>query len=299
MPLSPSKSRFSTNSVAFILFCIILAGLFFAGDRIFPSTVEKRITSNGNGLEKSDIASSIVKPHRALYDVTLVSKKSGAQIVDLRGQMFFELKHSCEAWISEHHFTLNYQFTDAAPFQIKSDFTTFENFDGKMLNFSTQRKRDEMIYEEFRGSAEKDPESGKGKASFKIPEGLEYELPFGSYFPVGHTIKVLEEAAAGKKFFVAPIFDGSDGEGPFEVSAFISPQVKTDYGFNTTIINQVAWPIRMAFFSLKNREETAEYEMDIMLHDNGIISNMVIEYEDFAVRQKLVALEELPYAECD
>ena len=39
--------------------------------------------------------------------------------------------------------------------------------------------------------------------------------------------------------------------------------------------------------------------MTLLFHDNGIISDMEIDYQDFSVSQTLVALEEIKWAECE
>ncbi|MEM7679556.1 MAG: DUF1849 family protein, partial [Pseudomonadota bacterium] len=49
---------------------------------------------------------------------------------------------------------------------------------------------------------------------------------------------------------------------------------------------------RLSFFT-QGAENPAlpDYEMSIILHVNGVISDMVIEYEDFTVKQTLIGLE--------
>ena len=43
-------------------------------------------------------------PHKALYEIRLAETKSGSQIVNISGQMFYEWKSACDAWISDHRF---------------------------------------------------------------------------------------------------------------------------------------------------------------------------------------------------
>ena len=50
---------------------------------------------------------------------------------------------------------------------------------------------------------------------------------------------------------------------------------------------------RWTAFPLHSESEVADYEMSIVFHENGVISDMFIEYDDFSVRQKLLALEPL------
>jgi len=55
----------------------------------------------------------------------------------------------------------------------------------------------------------------------------------------------------------------------------------------------------MAFFPLAMDSADSEYEMDIIFHENGIISNMLVEYKDFSVSQKLIALEKIKDNGCE
>ncbi|MCC7305652.1 MAG: cell envelope integrity EipB family protein [Alphaproteobacteria bacterium] len=235
-------------------------------------------------------------PHRALYDIRLTGTKSGSQIVDIKGQMLYEWQPSCEGWISNHRFNLNYDYADTPSMRIASDFSTFETFDGRSFNFSAQRRRDGELIEELRGSASLD-DTGKGKAVYTLPEDLRFELPDNSVFPVSHTLRALKSIEEGKKFFSAVIFDGSDQEGPVEVNAVIgkkmdaSSVIQPSKNIAADLILSPAWQIRLAFFPLKDSEESSDYEMSILFHENGIISDMSIEYDDFSIRQKLVALE--------
>jgi hypothetical protein len=54
----------------------------------------------------------------------------------------------------------------------------------------------------------------------------------------------------------------------------------------------------MAFFPLANDSESSDYEMDVVLHDNGVISAMTVDYGEFSVSQKLVALEKVDAPVC-
>lgn len=243
-------------------------------------------------------------PHKALYEIDLVSTKSGSQIINIDGQMMYEWRSNCDAWNTKHKFNLRYEYADAPPLSITSDFTTYEPFDGKSLNFTSQRKRDGQVFEKFRGYANIDDKKSPSKAIFTIPEGLEYTLPAHTLFPVRHTIDVLNKIKANKKFFKATIFDGSDQDGPLDINAFLGKKTILNEKFRKNkeidikLLDNDAWKLRLGFFPLHIPEETADYEMSLIFHENGIISDMVVEYKDFSISQKLVALEELP-SSCD
>jgi len=253
---------------------------------------------NAVNVKAAGTTPDVIAPHKALYDIKLVGTKSGSQIVNVTGQMFYEWRPTCDAWTSDHRFNLLYEYSEAPAVQIASDFSTFESFDGTSLDFTSQRKRDGELFEEIRGRASFD-ENRKGEAIYTKPKGLEYDLPEGSFFPIAHTAAVLEKIRQGKKFFNATIFDGSDEEGPLEVNAFIGKPVDAKSRLSNTesvdmsLLEPPAHDIRLAFFPLNEESATSEYEMNLVFHENGVISDMFIEYEDFSITQKLVALEKL------
>lgn len=237
-------------------------------------------------------------PHKAIYEVKLIATRSGSQIINISGEMRYEWHPTCDAWISNHSFNLYYEYADAPPMQINSDFSTFETFDGKSLDYSSQRRRDGMLFEELRGRAVRD-ETGKGEAVNTIPGTLSFDLPEGTLFPMQHTMAVLKAFKEGKKFLGATVFDGSDEDGPVEISSFMGGPVDAKRNFedvpelDMSLIDTPAWKARLAFFPLNDPSETADYEMNLVFHENGIISDMMIEYDDFTISQKLVALESL------
>lgn len=243
-----------------------------------------------------------ILPHKAIYKIEMISKRSSAQVLNISGEMFFALKSTCDAWATDHRFNLLYEYADSAPMRITSDFTTYEAHTGDNFDFNSRRRRDGVLYEELRGLAMMT--DGAGTADYTLPQDLEFNLPEGTLFPMAHTASVLRVAREGKKFFVATIFDGSDEEGPAEVTAFIGKpvnamaQMAPSAAIDTALLNTPSWRMRLAFFPLNSAESEADYEMDIVLHDNGVISDMVVDYKDFSVTQKLVALEALPTASC-
>ncbi|PZQ47421.1 MAG: DUF1849 domain-containing protein [Micavibrio aeruginosavorus] len=240
--------------------------------------------------------------HKALYDIDLVATHSGSQIINISGQMVYEWKPSCEAWVTDHKFKLFYEYADSPGMRINSDFSTYETFDGKDFNFTSRRERDGQMYQEILGHANVDATGGK--ALYRMPQAIKYDLSKGSLFPMGHTLQLIKHALDGDKFYSAQVFDGSDEEGPIEINSFIGKPAQGIKGItkspkiDESLLSGKAWNVRMAVFPVKDKEEESDYEMDMVFHENGIISDMLIEYDDFSVKQKLVALERLPAESC-
>jgi hypothetical protein len=162
----------------------------------------------------------------------------------------------------------------------------------------------------LRGEVDRQAE-GTTVARFIRPPELTFDLKAGYYLPTQHTIEMIRHAKAGDKIFNAVLFDGTDDEGPVEVNAFITRQATADElaaiakrngKIEAALLVPDAWHIRMAVFPLKPAEgedgSTPSYEMDMILHANGIISEAIVDYKQFKVAQRLTGLEALPAPDC-
>ena len=253
--------------------------------------------SQAQSTEIRDAARALgFEPHKALYEIKLAGTRSGSQILNISGQMFYEWQPVCDAWITNHRFNILYEYADSAPMRITSNFSTYEPFDGSNLNFTSQRKRDGDVFEEIRGSASAS-EGEMGQAIYTMPSELEFTLPEGTLFPIAHTMGVAQKIRAEKKFYNATIFDGSDEDGPVEVNSFIGKQVSPEQlleeneALDKDLLSSPARNVRLAFFPLQNDESASDYEMTLVFHENSLVSDMIIEYDDFSVSQKLIAVE--------
>ena len=249
------------------------------------------------------MATGALAPHKALYNIEMVSKRSSSQVLNIHGQMFFSLTPSCEAWTTDHRFNLYYEYADSAPMQITSDFTTYEPLDGNSFDFNSRRKRDGELYQELRGTALRDDKGGS-RVTYTEPAGLTFDVPSGGLFPMAHTVAMMNNIHEGKKIFNAVVFDGSDEEGPLEINTVVGKAVNVmatmqpGPTIDTTLVNSPARRVRMAFFPLNNDNEASDYEMNVVLHDNGVISDMLVDYGEFSVSQKLIALDKIALPTC-
>lgn len=240
--------------------------------------------------------------HKALYNIEMISKRSSSQVLNIHGQMYFALQPGCEAWTTEHRFNLYYEYTDSTPMQITSDFSTYEPLDGKSFDFTSRRRRDGELYQELRGTATRD-DKGYSHVTYATPANLRFEMKPGGLFPMAHTVSMMNHIREGHKVFNAVVFDGSDEDGPIEINTVVGKPLLpaalvSGKAIDPVLITSPARRVRMAFFPLNKDDPTADYEMDVALHDNGVISDMKVDYGEFSVSQKLIALEKLDSPAC-
>jgi hypothetical protein len=249
-----------------------------------------------------------IATHRALYEFRLASASAGAGIVGIKGRMYFEQDDVCEAWTTEHRFASSYQYAEREAEIDSSHYVAYEAKDQSQFSFSSEREEDGETTEKLRGSVEIAAD-GSATAVYALPEDLRYGLPKGYMLPTTHTMEVIRHARAGDTFFNAVMFDGTDAEGPVEIGTFIGKKAAIDEitgiaeadkkKIDATLLTPDAWHVRMAIFPMKEDDEiTPVYEMDMILHDNGVVSRVLIDYRTFRVEQNLSALERLPEKKC-
>lgn len=260
-----------------------------------------------DNAEKSEEAAApapakvAIAPHRAIYNMALGSVKSGTNISDVSGKMFFEWNDTCEGWAVQQHLELKLVYSEGDETNISSTVVTWESKDGKSYNFNVRRLTNDKETENYRGKATMGDEGGK--VTYSIPKDKTLDLPPDAIFPSMHTEYIIKKALEGEKLFTRKVFDGSDEEGIADVSAFISPiQDETADTAPTLrdspLLKKPGWNVRLAFFKIKSETGEPDYEMNMPLLTNGVAKSMHIDYGDFSVTGVLENLEELPAPGC-
>lgn len=248
-----------------------------------------------------------VARHKAIYDFDLVSVRSGAGVTDITGKMYYEQDDNCEAWTTDHRFQVEYQYPERPSVENTSHYVAFESKDAKQFYYSSEREENGRKVQQVRGAVDPNTD-GTARAAYSRPENLSYDLPKGYMLPTQHTNEIIRHARAGDPFFNAVMFDGTDADGPVVVNAFIGKQLTAqDLGkiyagkdeIDPSLLSGEAWRVRLSVFPLKEEKEmTSAYDMDLVLHDNGIVSWSLVDYHAFKVEQKMLALQKLPAKKC-
>jgi hypothetical protein len=250
-------------------------------------------------------------PHKALYDLKLVSVSSGAGITDIRGNMLYEQDDACDAWTTDHRFTIEYYYPERPASVNTTHYVSWEAKDQSQFQFSSERQENGAPVEQLRGAVTRSADAA-AVAEFSRPEDLYYELPKGYVLPSFHTQELIRYAREGRQTYHSVLFDGSDKDGPIEVNAIITGKLSPDEvlrrvasvpkqgeKMDKELLSADAWLVRMAVFPTADAENMSPtYEMNMVLHGNGVVSHVLVDYKSFKVEQKLTAVEPLPQKPC-
>jgi hypothetical protein len=242
-----------------------------------------------------------VTPHKALYDMTLLTAKASSGVVGATGTLAYQWGETCDGWTIEQRYKLDMQYEEEKAQEIGSSFVTWESKDGLKYRFNERKTRDGQLEEEIRGDAQLNGKDHSGTANFVRPKEQSFDLPSGSLFPTAHTLTLIRKGEAGEDFLSAPVFDGSEFDGPVLISAVIGPKAPVGgvtADVTSPLLKRASWKVRMAFFPESSTEERPDYELSMRMLDSGISSEMTIDYGDYVVLAKLKELEALPKPTC-
>lgn len=242
--------------------------------------------------------------HRGFYSMKMGTVRQGSDFIGVRGKMGLTMEQTCDGWTLSQTRRMDLGTPDGGEVLQDLRFTAWESSDGKRYRFFASNNVNGER-EDFRGRAMKSSTNGSGDANFRVPDGRKIPLPEGIKFPLGHTAWLIDRALAGERQVSAPVFDGADGEGPRQVTAFVGPRLKS--GKHLSKVQQEAlgalsqrpgWNIRMGFYELDTQVSAPDYEVEVLQLDNGITPTLILDYQDFTVVLTLEKLEEIPSPDC-
>ena len=249
------------------------------------------------------------RPHRAVYDITFDHATPGSGVADMSGRMVYEMTGTtCGEYAQNMRFVT--RMTNQEGVAQVNDLRTssFEELATHRLRFSSSQYENQKLSEASQGSA--GPGNGASFTEVKLtkPAKKTVKLPSDIYFPIQHSLALVEAARAGHSQFTANLYDGSDrGEKFYETSAVIGP--RADPGSvkapakvaNSEKLNGLAsWPIAIGYFEPgpARLDALPTYELSFRFYENGVSSRLYIDYGDFAIRGELKELTFLDAGKC-
>ena len=246
-------------------------------------------------------------PHRAVYDLDLGSVSNGAGISGFKGRILYEFEGSeCEGYTTTYRNVGS--LSGRAGFSRLTDHqsTSFEAADHSRFDFANKVYVDHKQAEEAMGSAQRGDQIA---LTLTKPKSKTLSLDTEIMFPTQHMLRVLEGAIAGERFLQADVYDGAQtGEQVYSTSTVIGPQKDANDGIEDEPAAKAAefsgarvWPITIGYFEQGKGEGEVlpEYEMSLLLYENGITRRLRIDYGDFVIRGRLVQIEFLNRVACE
>lgn len=252
----------------------------------------------------------VLAPHRAIYELTLATTRGGSGVSSVLGRMAYDLTGSpCEGYTQNMRFVT--RMTNQSGNTVVTDLrsTTWEDARGKRFRFDSSQYRDEKATDATIGDAARPGASEDVKVELTKPAKKNISIPSRVYFPVQHTIALLNAAKATKTSFRADLYDGSEkGEKVYDTVAAIG---RVQPAGSNRQLSQVknaerldglkGWSVSIAYFEPGSGKQDAlpVYELSFLMFENGVSRKLYIDYGEFALQGDLTEITFHPPSKCD
>ena len=245
--------------------------------------------------------------HRAIYEMTLDDARSASGITGIDGRMVFEFTGSeCDGYSLNMRMVT--QMTDTQGQTNLTDLrsSTWEQGDGQKFRFQSAQYLNDKLGDITMGRAVRETPKEAVKVKLSQPSAAELDLSGPLLFPTQHSFALIAAARTGQGLFQARVYDGSEkGQKVYDTTAFIGTEVQPGSDPKLEQVAQdkglgelASWPVSIGYFEAKGADLTPSYQIDFRLYENGVSSDLLIDYGDFSIHGTLTSLEYLKATEC-
>jgi EipB-like len=249
-------------------------------------------------------------PHRAVYELSMGDSTAGSGVTGVTGRMVYELKGSaCDGYTQNMRFVT--VMTNQEGTETLSDLrnSSWEEADAKKLTFSSTQYQNDQLADSSQGDA------ARSKGATPVvgvdlvkPAKKRVSLPTDIYFPMQHASTLVQAAKSGVKMFAANLYDGSEqGEKYYLTSTVIGKKYDTgSKAFSASfkgadqLANVESWPMTISYFDAgkEKLDQTPAYELSFRYFENGVTSDLKIDYGEFSIKGELKELTFLDPGKC-
>ncbi len=259
---------------------------------------------------------------KAVYDLELQEATHRSGLINVRGRIVLSMSGGgCAGWTNETRMVNDYFFRRRGHRMIDSRNTSWEAADGMAYRFASSRFVNGTKTRESRLSARREGgPQGTVKVTFSRPVERTTTLPVGTLFPTQATRHIIAAAMRGGKALRFHVYEGFENGRARLASVIIGPEITTAASGTVKktaapgsaqvqereqknperhLSGLRAWPVSMAYYPEKNERARKkkedfglpEYEISFILHENGVLSDPVLRYDDFTLKGRLVKLK--------
>jgi hypothetical protein len=253
-------------------------------------------------LVSSSALAAGLAPHRAYYDLEAKRLNTGNNISAVKGKLAYEITGSaCDGYAVNYRIANRILYADGGSQVIDSQLTSWESGDGLQLDLTQKQFVDSKLNSESRIKVSKDTVSAPGKGEIRAAEVRPFATDAMAVFPTQYQIRIIDAAAKGASRDVSVLYEGSDDDKSVKAISFIGTLRKAG-GLpdeNRDLATMSAWPVTISYYPLEvGGDEQPSYQASFTMLENGVSTDLVLDFGAYSLAGKLTKLELLKAEPC-
>ncbi|MEH6632763.1 MAG: DUF1849 family protein [Halopseudomonas aestusnigri] len=234
-------------------------------------------------------------PHKAVYGLGLKASHQGA-INNMNGQIIYDWTSDCKGWVVSNELDMSVAYSNGRSVQMALRFSTWEAQDGSRYRFAVHQGDSVSGPSNFMGRALRDEAKDMVNVDITAPEQKTAEIK-NALFPTAFLSEIISAAQNGKMTINYPVFDGTTELEAFNVSAVILPvEAKSVF---PEMEGLKAWRVFLAFYEQKDGSTVPVQEQSLLLYENGVVTEIELDFGNFTVAGDLVEFEATKKPVCE
>jgi EipB-like len=257
-------------------------------------------------VTQSALAASLA-PHRAFYVLEADRLDDKGGITSIAGKLAYEITgNDCEGYAVNYRIANRYVQGEGSPQTQDIRMTSFESGDGSELDMKQKSYNNGNLDSESRVKASKPKAGGAGSGEFEGKENKTFEIAADAVFPTAFQKQLMADAEKGETRSAAVVFEGSDDLKSTRAVGFIGakkPVGKLASGADAETLEALNklpyWPVTVSYYALDAKgDEPPTYSASFNMLENGVSTDLVLDYGSYSLKGKLEKIEMLKAETC-
>jgi len=243
-------------------------------------------------------------PHRAFYELSLL-KTSGdpSAPAGASGGIAYDFTGSaCEGYTTRFIQNTDIEAQEGEGVSTQMRSTSFESGDHSTFTFRIESGPAQQPPEIVEGSASRESD-GTLSIDLKRPTILKSDTDHEAVFPNHMMIQAIEAARAGQATYATKLYDGTNsGDRVIQTLSVIgraSAEPLADASKDAPAMKGMRrWRVTSSFFDVAKLDDPPLYVLTFQMWENGVSSDLILDYGNFQMKGVLTKLEILPAKAC-
>jgi hypothetical protein len=253
--------------------------------------------------------SARLAPHRAFYTLEASRVDDGSGFSQIKGKLAYEITGSdCEGYAVSYRIANRYVQSEGQSQVTDTQLTSYESGDGLDLDMRQKQFTDAKLENESNIKVKKPKAGAAGAGTMSgTPGEKSFETDAAAVFPTAFQKDLVDAALKGETRYNALVYEGADADKAMKAISFIGAKKTADSLKDASAseavksLGQMAyWPVTVSYYAVDaNGDDPPFYQASFNMLENGISTDLVLDYGPYALSGKLNKLELLKAEACN